>query len=253
MAAPVVRHARRFGAAYFALAAMLGAAIGFFIVLVERPAPVPPPPWSAWQPESEAPIAQVTEIADHVAAQYHLKSGHRLVSVLVGSPDSSDQQIRAVAIAKRQNATQRDDYDFVDANSTAMFILCGDRKLNCAIKEGQPTQARHALLRREALELALYTFRYVSDTDFVVAFLPPRKGRKNLTDALFFRKGDLAEQLSEPLVRTLPKARAPLPDKLTKRERRRIDNLTLARFFTFNLTTTQDGARLLVLEVPPAN
>ena len=36
------------------------------------------------------------------------------------------------------------------------------------------SEARHALLRREALELALYTFKYVDGVDSVSVFLPPR-------------------------------------------------------------------------------
>ena len=57
------------------------------------------------------------------------------------------------------------------------------------------------LLRREALELALYTFRYVKGVDLVVALLPPKPPASNgsttptqaeePTQALFYRPGDL--------------------------------------------------------------
>jgi hypothetical protein len=53
--AGAVKHSRKFGAAYFALAAIVGAAVGTFVLLVERPAPKPPPPWSLWKPTAAAP------------------------------------------------------------------------------------------------------------------------------------------------------------------------------------------------------
>ena len=82
-----------------------------------------------------------------------------------------------------------------------------------SIRGGKPSEERHLLLRREALELALYTFRYVEDVDLVVALLPPtppeEKTAKNgatasttdetPTQALFFRPGDLEPQLEIPL------------------------------------------------------
>jgi hypothetical protein len=245
MATPLTRHARQFGLAYFALAALLGGAIGVFVLLVEQPAPAPPPPWSAWRPGAETRLARATEIANHVAGQYHLASGRRLVRVFVGGPNASSQPIQAVAVAKKANATTQSDFDIVNADSTMMYILCGTGT-KCAIKEGKATRARAAVLRREALELALYTFSYVPDTDSVVAFFPPQKG-KNPTYALFFRKDDLSSELKHPLKRTLPRDRAPLPGHITKIERRTINDLTTTRVFRFALQNTQDGARVLVL------
>ena len=62
--------ARRFSLAYLALAGVFGAAVGAFVVLVERPAPTPPPPWSVWQPSAEDTGARQVQISNHVAAQY---------------------------------------------------------------------------------------------------------------------------------------------------------------------------------------
>ena len=38
---------------------------------------------------------------------------------------------------------------------------------------GKPSQERLKVLHREALELALYTFRYLPDVEGVVTLLPP--------------------------------------------------------------------------------
>ena len=42
-----------------------------------------------------------------------------------------------------------------------------------SIKGGKASEERHKVLQREALELALYTFRYLPDADGVVTVLPP--------------------------------------------------------------------------------
>jgi hypothetical protein len=243
----VIGHAGKFKVAYFALAAILGAAIGTFVLLVERPTPPPPPPWSLWRPTAAAPVERANEIAEYVGSQYHLPSGKRLVRVGVGGPGNANDPIRAMFVAKTTNPKNQDDYDQVDTTKSMMFILCGAGK-NCAIKEGKPSTARAAVLRREALELALYTFEYVPGTDSVVAFFPPKPG-EDPTFALFFRKDDFDNQLDRPLRHTLPRARPPQPaTTLPRGERKTIDELTTTRVFRWGLRNTQTGERILVLE-----
>ncbi len=59
------------------------------------------------------------------------------------------------------------------SGNTIAYNLCGIGGKNCAIGVGKPSTNRLLLLRREALELALYTFRYIGGTQNVVAILPP--------------------------------------------------------------------------------
>jgi hypothetical protein len=235
----------KFALAYLALAAALGGAIGVFLLLVERPAPPPPPLWSPWKPVAAAPTDRATEIADYVGAQYHLPSGHRLVRVIVGGPGSTTDPIRALAIATSTNATKQSDFNIVDASRTMMYILCGAGP-NCAIREGKASTSRAAVLRREALELALYTFEYVPDAQSVVTFFPPKLGAQP-TYALFFERQDLDPELDHPLARTLPHAKAPLPGRLPAGERKTIDELTTARVFRFDVQRARTGERVLVL------
>jgi hypothetical protein len=236
---------RKFLLAYLALAALLGGAIGALIVLVNRPAPLPPPPWSSWKPAAAAATDRALEIADYVAAQYHLPSGHRLVRVVVGGPGTATDPIRALAVATKTNATKQSDFNVVDASSTMMFVLCGTGP-NCAIREGKASTARAAVLRREALELALYTFKYVDGAKSVVTFFPPKLGAQP-SYALYFQRGDLDPELHHPLLRTLPHAQAPMPGKLPTGELHTIDQLTTTRVFRFELQRAQGGARVLVL------
>lgn len=235
--------ARRFSLAYLGLAALLGVAVGTFVLLIERPAPPPPAAWSAWQPTHSERVMRQRQIAEHVASQYHLAGGKKLVSVLVR--DTTANRLRDVAVAHTLAPAKKSDViSYVDAKKTAVYILCGDAEQpKCAIKDGQPSTARTTLLRREALELALYTFRYVPGTDSVIAFLPP----KDLANALYFAKSDLEDELDEPLGRTLPQAKTPLQGVVSKTEQRTVDELTVPRQFRFQFQQEQDGASALVL------
>ena len=66
-----------------------------------------------------------------------------------------------------------------------------------------PSRERHALLRREALELALYTFKYVNGVESVAIFLPPPPGPDAQASAVFLKRGDVKPLLSRPLSKTL--------------------------------------------------
>ncbi len=115
-------------------------------------------------------------------------------------------------------------------------------------RQGQALdQQRHLLLRRESLELALYTLRY-TDVQNVVVFMPPRLG-KDPTQALFFRRSDVSPELDRPLGATLTRA-APLPRAVKRSpDSLLVDQITTQRLFQFSLTqANQDNRAFLVLE-----
>jgi hypothetical protein len=128
---------------------------------------------------------------------------------------------------------------------------------------GKPSEARGSLLRREALELALYTFRYLEDVTMVAVLMPaPQqpKPKKNgdaaqaatetpPRQAVFFRPGDVLPQLQAPLNRTLP-SKPPRPNALTPQEATRIDSLTLRNVFLSEWQRAQNGVPFLVLQEP---
>ncbi len=237
--------ARRFSLAYLGLAALLGVAVGMFVVLVDRPSPKPPPPWSAWAPTRTARIARQVQIATHVAAEYRLGDGKKLVDVVVRDPQKAPA-IQDLALTRTLYPTQRSDIiSAVETDKAAMYILCGaGGPPTCAIN-GNPSETRAAVLRREALELALYTFRYVDDTDSVLISFP----RKDVPYVVYFTKDDLADQLHRPLRRTLARPSGPVPRGLSESERTTIDELTIPR--QYRAASREEGSGASVLYLAP--
>jgi hypothetical protein len=239
---PVYR--TRFGLAYLFLAVVLGAGVGGFIVFVSRPSPPPEPEWARWSPTASEAALRIRQIAGHVSARYHLANGRRLVGVTFGPPGGA---ISVAAIAVRApGARSASDISFVRPQDSLMLNLCGLGK-DCSITPGPSTRIRGRLVRREALELALYTFKYVDAVDSVVAFMPPASGSKP-SHALLFLRSDFLDELSNPLLATLPRLIPPTPAESDGRELKTIDRLTLPRYFRYQFQQTQDGSTLLVLD-----
>src|SRR4051812_38701119 len=196
--------------------------------------------WASWRPSTSDGLEAVNQIADHVGQRYTLPSGNQLVGVRGGSLELAGLPV-TIALQAGGNVKILDD-------KGVLFNLCGLGK-NCSIKEGKPTFARSLVLRREALELALYTFRYIDNVDQVVAILPPRQGQKP-SYAMFYRRGDVGASLDRPLAATLP-GTPPVPPDVPKAEQTFINNLTSGNFFAFTPQEGGDAHIYLVLR-PPA-
>jgi hypothetical protein len=239
----------RFGLAYLLLAAVLGSAIGVGILLGGRDGPAAGPAWSSWEPSAKETGTRVQEIVRHVARRYRLDAERQLLAVIPGLPSIQNGDtriaIRGVAMRAPVVARSQDDFSFVDTDNGLMYILCGGAQ-SCAMA-GRSTQARGRLVRREALELALYTFKYVDGVDSILTFWPPRTGSQT-THALFFRKSDLDEQLDRPLTETLAPATAIQPTTMSQLEDTLVDRLTLPHFFRAQPVQAQDGSAILVLD-----
>jgi hypothetical protein len=231
-------HGRRFGLVYLGLAVVVGAAVGASIVLGNR-APHASREWSAWRPAAR-PEVRTKEIAAHVADAYQVRPGERMVDVVTGPPPNAAVLTEIATPASGAGLGQ--ETTTYDASRARLYILCGTGK-NCSPAETIPT----LLLRREALELALYTFEYVHDTDSVVAFLPGTT-REPPRNAMFFTRRDLAPQLSHPLRTTLDQSRSPLSAARTAAEAKRVAELTRGHRFRFQVAQTQGGGGLLLLD-----
>jgi hypothetical protein len=207
--------------------------------------------WSRWHPLETSMSGGPPEIATHVAPEYKLDDGKQLVNVTAGPLEAQGVPLDDVILQVQNSFHQI-------SGSAVMYTLSGLGP-GGSIDSGTPSKERHRLVRREALELALYTFRYVPHVDMVVALLPPPKPAdgetaeqalaKNPVQALLYRPGDLKGQLQVPLGATVP-AKAPTPDTIPPKEATTIDALTLSNLFLSTFRQTQDLRAHLVLQRP---
>ena len=241
----------------------------------------PSAPWSVWAP-TDGGMQGAREIADHVAPLYRLSPVDQLAVVTVVNLESSAQATAAAEAAA--NGTQSSSSGLqvavqTNQNSSAVSLLggntiaynlCGISGKNCAIGVGSPSTNRLLLLRREALELALYTFKYLSGVDNVVAILPPGHTQQTSTlsktlptsdsgsskpvdIAVLFVKPELQPLLDHPLSATLPEEFPPTVAQMANApEAGLVDQITAHGLFSEQLQQAQDGSNLIVLDpLPP--
>jgi hypothetical protein len=237
-------HRSRFLVVYGLLGLALAAGIVGLVVYAGRSIS-PGPAWSSWKP-SGGGLGAAKQIAEHVSPGYRLPDGNQLVDVIAKGPavSSAGQNIPIPFIALRGPKGKVDQVMQVNNGNTFTFSLCGLGQA-CSIATGKPSVARATLVRREILELALYTFKYVKGVKQIVAFMPPPAGTQP-SYVVYLQKTDLAAQLKRPLTRTLT-PKVPLPAKITPGEQLRIDGLTQPRIYKFGISQTQQGDAVLVL------
>jgi hypothetical protein len=235
-------HADRFR---FVLGAVLGlglAAIVATVALVVN-GPTAQSDWSAWKP-SDGGTSGAAEIANHVSATYRSPDGQQLVAVKAGPLKVADLDLN-VAVQKNSG-----DYQ-VFSGTGVRYVMCGLGP-NCSIAQGKPSVERGLLLQREALELALYSFEYLPDVKFVVAFLPPKPGEDPTQGkALFFQKDDVGQALDRPLAATLPSP-PPSFDGLRASDVDAVERFAGKDVHCFAYRVGQDVSAYLVLSPPRA-
>jgi hypothetical protein len=241
---PAPPHRTRFLIVYSLLAVALGAAIAGVVVFAGRSIN-PGPTWSSWKPSGGGQGA-AKQIAAHVSMSYRLPSGKQLVDVIAKAPSVSpaDQQIPIHYIVVRGTKGAQDKIVQVSSTDSVMYSLCG-LGTSCAIATGKPSVERGTLVRRQILELALYTFKYVDGMKSVIAFMPPPPGSQPQY-VVYLEKSDVAEHLKIPLLQTLS-SKVPLPSAISAREQEAIDGATESRVYKFSLSQAQQGDAILVL------
>jgi hypothetical protein len=229
----------RFTLAYLVLMLVFGgvAALTTYLVINERSTQ----PWSAWQPSGEG-IARATNIANHVAPKY--RAGNEQLAVIEAQPPIvQDTPISILAVARTPRQAVGGGFITVErADRSLFYVLCGMGS-QCSLPSGA---ANETLLRREALELSLYTFKYMDDIDSVVTLLPPSG-----TDlpAVYLRRRAYEKQLEQPLTETLT---APPPyTSASVTDAPMVDRLTEHRIFPAYFQRISGGNVMLRLGGPP--
>lgn len=233
----------RFLVVYAILGVAVAAAIAGVALYTGR-AVDPAPAWSSWRP-SGGGLGAAKQIAAQVAPKYRLPDGTQLDDPVTTATalSSNGRTVPIPFIAVRGAQGKIDVVSPISPDNSLTYSLCGFGAA-CSIASGKPTPARGILVRREILELALYTFKYVHNIDHVVAFIPPVKGKPQYV--VYLQRNDVARFLSEPLARTLS-SDVPLATQLTPGEAVRIDKLTRPFTYRFGVTQTPQGDAIYVL------
>ena len=156
--------------------------------------------WSSYKPTGGETYPRAQKLANFVAPRYI--SGGSPIAVIQAQPlFFHDQVVDGVAFTRAPFQDVGEHYHQLEpaGASTMAYVFCGQAE-RCGLAA---TGAEDVipLLRRESLELALYTFKYWPDIDAVVAILPPATKSK---PAVYFKRSNLEAELSKPLERTLP-------------------------------------------------
>jgi hypothetical protein len=255
VAGGVKSHSGRFGLAYAALAVFAVLALVALVAVLSRPsatvvtATSPGETWGNFQP---AGLTQdrIQQIALHVGSTYRTKDHHQLVAVSASIPPAYQNNLPITQYVLSFPDNGRTSYQAVPIGSNnVLYEMCGLGP-KCSIANGKASTERGRLLRREALELALYTFHY-TDVGSVVTFLPPKKGEQPQFVFLFLRT-QFAQQgiLAKPLDAILSEPTPPPATAIPASEAATIDGITEQDLYRFRYTSDQQGGVLLVFDPP---
>ena len=250
---PKAVHGGRFLMGYAVVVLMVGAALVTLGVMsrADSSASVSADRWSAWNPTEDG-FQRVRQIAQHVAQQYKNPNGEQLAAVTATPGEVQGLPLRYIAIrAGQRSRLQPGDVTVVEPGETIVYAFCGlGGQRNCALP-GQPSLDRSLLLRREALELSLYTFKHMDDVESVISLLPPPAENQNL--AVFLQRKHVEDALDKPLTATLPGTGPYFAGDLDQRESPMINKYTELQFFRSGFELAPDQSVVLNLEVPTAS
>jgi hypothetical protein len=263
---PRTAHFRRFRWAVAGLVALAVCALGAALILSStgRRAGSGGGDWSAFSP-SGGGLAGAQQIADYVAPYYRATPSGQLTVVSAVNLTNPNKPLQVAVPASGNSGGLVP----LPASSTIVYNMCGVGSSNCSIGTGQPSAARLLLLRREALELALYSFKYLGGINSVVAILPPGKttqgctgicpkpqtntATKPLDVALAFARSELQPWLNRPLRSTLPETLPPTVSQMQNApEAELVSIITAHGLFSERTEQGQDGSTVVVLSpLPP--
>lgn len=235
--------------------------------------------WSRFVPPESGTLG-ARDIADYVAPAYRISPVDQLSVVTVLNLESAAAAAASAAAATNGTAgagatanglqvavhpSPTSSAVAVLPGNTIGYNLCGIGGKNCTIGIGRPSTSRLLLLRREALELALYTFRYLPSVQNVVAILPPGHTQaqstlsrqlptttttsRALNVAVLFLRNELRPLLTAPLKSTLPETAPPTISQMpTAPEAALVSQVTGHGLFSEQLQQAQDGSNLIVLD-----
>ena len=170
--------------------------------------------WSSYKPKGGDVFSKAQNMADHVAPAY--KYNGEPIAVVQAQPLLyQDAVVDGIAFTRQPFRKIGTPFkQFEPSGSTIAYVFCGS-----APRCGLPTAGAQdpvPLLRRETLELALYTFKYSPSVDSIVGLLPPASGSANY--AIYLRRRNFEKELRSRSTRRFPAQGAQLPAAEPRRE-----------------------------------
>jgi hypothetical protein len=233
------RYSRRFALAHVLVIVAFAGLLGFFAYLVSGSESSAK--WSSYKPTGGETYPRAQKLANFVAPRY--LSGGSPIAVIQAQPlFFHDQVVDGVAFTRAPFQDVGEHYHQLEpaGQSTMAYVFCG-QAARCGLAA---TGAEDVipLLRRESLELALYTFKYWPEIDSVVAILPPAT---KSSPAVYLKRSNFKAELSKPLERTLPNRPVITASTMTGAERAAVERLT--RIYPSSFQETASGRMLLLL------
>lgn len=250
----------RFVLVYFALAVVLGCAIGALVVGLSSSSKKTAKPRTVFQPSSSGELGAM-DLAVRVQQRYRLPDGHSFVDVVASRnilQNGSFGFLRVrFQVIQPLDATKNPDTLVLQMDDAIQFSLCGAGK-NCGIAAPATQSSRViALLRRQGLELALRTFANDAQVDDVAVFLAPLpvpEGSSFEGVVLNFNRALIRRNnpglLGKP-VTTLLRAvgKEITPEQLTADDMKTINELTKPYLYLYRYQIV--GGRDAVLDLQP--
>jgi hypothetical protein len=156
-------------------------------------------------------------------------------------------RLEAIGVRRPHRNGQIDPYiALYGGRRTLIYAFCGLGS-NCSVVD-KASQELDNFLRREALEVSLYSFKYLADVEQVVSLLPPTMDATNpQSSAVFLRRDQLSSVLDHPL-RDVLHAAPKGPYQVPQREANIVDALTMPRTYPATFEPLPDGDVILVLQ-----
>lgn len=254
---PKAVHGGRFMMGYVVVVLMVGAALVALAVITRDNSDSATTAAVVGEvPVREDGFQRAREIATEVARQYRGANGEQIVAVTAQPGEVSGLPLQYIALRHGRNRPLTEgDVSVVEPGETALYSFCGlAGEQNCALP-GQPTPERLMLLRREAVELSLYTFKFLPEIQTVVSLLPPvprGEGQPPQTFAVYFQRRHLESVLGEPISKTLPERPPFAEGDIAQGEAEMINRLTETRLFTSSFEQLPTQGVILNLSPPSA-
>ena len=236
---PRKMHSKGFLAANLVVVCGFFAVLILFVMLVSRGTSNS---WSSYKPKGGDVFSKAQNMADHVAPAY--KYNGEPIAVVQAQPLLyQDAVVDGIAFTRTPFRKIGSPFkQFEPSGSTIAYVFCGTAP-RCGLPSTGAEQTV-PMLKRETLELALYTFKYSPSVQSIVGLLPPAG---NTNYAIYLRRKNFAKELSKPLDATLPEHKVLSYPQLSPVEKATVDRLTLKNTYQSQFSQGANGRTLLVL------